>query len=145
MLLNLDLSSEKHIIFAGDFNLFLDCSLDAKTVFPSLKNNSLSNLFEIIQKIDLCGKWRVWKKKKKKKKMQDTFRQQHFPGLIQGRLDYSFISHNFQEVVKDSEILCAMWTDHSALFCSFQCFSKLKKGSCLWKFNNSLVLNEDFI
>ena len=77
-----------------------------------------------------------------KKKMQYSFRQQHFPGLIQGRLDYVFISHNFQEVVKDSEILCAMWTDHSALFCSFQCFSKLKKGLCLWKFNNSLVLNE---
>ena len=29
LLSNLDLSSE-HIIFAGDFNLFLDCSLDAK-------------------------------------------------------------------------------------------------------------------
>ena len=63
MLLNLDLSSEKYIIFAGDFNLFLDCSLDANAVFPSLKNNSLSNLFEIKQKIDLCDKWRVGKKK----------------------------------------------------------------------------------
>ena len=43
-----------------------------------------------------------------KKKTQYTFRQQHFPGLIQGRLDHIFISHNFQEVVKDSEILFAM-------------------------------------
>ena len=34
---NLDLSREKHIIFAGDFNLFLDCSLDAKGSSPSLK------------------------------------------------------------------------------------------------------------
>ena len=38
LLSNLDLSSEKHIIFAGDFNLFLDCSLDAKGGSPSLKN-----------------------------------------------------------------------------------------------------------
>ena len=30
LLSNLDLSSEQHIIFAGDFNLFLDCSQDAK-------------------------------------------------------------------------------------------------------------------
>ena len=75
--------------------------------------------------------------------MQYTFRQQHFSGLIQRRLDYIFISHNFQEVVKDSEILCALSTDHSDLFCSFQRFNKLKKD--LWKSNNSLVSNEDFI
>ena len=38
-----------------------------------------------------------------------------------------------------------MLTDHSVLFCFFQHFNKLKKGSGLWKFNNSLVSNEDFI
>ena len=37
LLSNSDLSSEKHIIFAVNFNLFLDCSLDAKGVSPSLK------------------------------------------------------------------------------------------------------------
>ena len=57
----------------------------------------------------------------------------------------AIISHNFQEVVQDSEIFCAMSADHSALFCSFQHFNKLKKDSGLWKFNNSLVSNEDFI
>ena len=77
--------------------------------------------------------------------MQYIFRQQHFSSLIQCRLDYNFISPNFQEMVKDSEILCNMSIDHSALFCSFQHFNKLKKGSGLWKFNNSLVSNEDFI
>ena len=35
--------------------------------------------------------------------------------------------------------------DHSALFCSFHCFNKLKKDSCLWKSNNSLVSNDVFI
>ena len=38
-----------------------------------------------------------------------------------------------------------MSTDHSARFCSIQYFSKLKKGSGLWQFNNSLVSNEGFI
>ena len=71
---------------------------------------------------------------KESKKMEYTFRQQHFAGLIQRRLDYIFISHNFQEVVKYSEILCVMSTDHSAFFCSFQHFNKFKKGSGLWKF-----------
>ena len=48
---DLDLSSEKHIIFAGDFNLYFDGSLDAKGVSPSLKKHSLNKLFEIQQKL----------------------------------------------------------------------------------------------
>ena len=70
--------------------------------------------------------------------MQYTFRKQHFPGLIQHRLDYVFISQN-------TEILSVMSTNHSALFCFFQHFNKLEEGSDLLKFNNSLVSNEDFI
>ena len=77
--------------------------------------------------------------------MEHIFREQHFSGLIQRRLDYIFISHNFHGVVKDSKILCAMSTDHSAPLCFFQHFKKLKKGSGLWKFNNSLISNEYFI
>ena len=57
--------------------------------------------------------------------MQYAFRQQHFSGRIQRRLGYIIISHNFQEVVKDLEILCGMPTYHSALFRPFQHFKKL--------------------
>ena len=63
--------------------------------------------------------------------MQHTFRQQRFLCLIQRRLDYAFISPSFQEVVKDSEMLCTMSTDHSVLFCSFQSFNKFKNDSGL--------------
>ena len=73
--------------------------------------------------------------------MQYTFRQQHFSGLIQHRLDHNFISHIFQEMVKDSKILRTMSADHLAPFCSFQHF----KGSGRKKFKNSLGSNEDFI
>ena len=38
-----------------------------------------------------------------------------------------------------------MSIDNSTLFCSFQHFNKLKKGSSLWKFNDPFVSNEDFI
>ena len=58
LLSNLDLSSEKHIILAADFNLFVDHFLDAKGGSPNLEKHSLSKLFEIKQKIDLCNKWR---------------------------------------------------------------------------------------
>ena len=106
--------------FAGDFNLFFDCSLDAKGNSLSVKKHSLSKLLEIKQKLDLCDIWPV----RNPKKMQYTFRQQQFSGLIKHRLDYIFVSHNLQEVVKDSEILRPMSTDHSAFVCSFQRFNK---------------------
>ena len=80
----------------------------------------------------------------KSKKDQYTFRQHYFSDLIHGRLGYIFISHNFQKVVEDSEILGAMSTDHSALFHSFLHFNKLNSGSGLWKFNKSLVSKGDF-
>ena len=66
---------------------------------------------------------------------------QYFSGLIQSRLHYVLISHNYPEVVKNSETLGAMSTGHPAL-CSFQHIS-----SDLCKFNSSLDLssNESFI
>ena len=64
MLSNLDFSSEKHIIFVDDFNLFLNCSLNAKGGCPSLKKHSLSKLLETKQKLDLCvyGEYEIQKR-----------------------------------------------------------------------------------
>ena len=64
LLSNLEISSEKHKIFAGDFYLFLDYFLDAKSGSPSLKKHSLSKLLEIKQKLYLCNIRRVRNQKK---------------------------------------------------------------------------------
>ena len=48
-----------------------------------------------------------------------TFRQRHFSGILQRRLDYLLISNNMQELVKNVKILNALSTDHSPLFSSF--------------------------
>ena len=59
--------------------------------------------------------------------MQYSFRQQNFSDLIQRRLVYILISRNLQEVVKNSEVLCTMPTDHAALFVLFNISTNLKK------------------
>ena len=64
LLSNLEISSEKRKIFAGDFYLFLDYFLDAKSGSPSLKKHSLSKLLEIKQKLYLCNIRRVRNQKK---------------------------------------------------------------------------------
>ena len=91
--------------------------------------------------MDLCDLWRIRNPKKK----SYTFRQQHFSGLVQRRLDYSFLSLSFQELIQKSEFLNAFSTDHSPVFCSIEACSQFEKGSGLWKFNNSLLLNEEFV
>ena len=74
-----------------------------------------------------------------------TFRQKHFTGIIQRRLDYIFVSNVLQESVKKTEILNALSSDHSPVFCSFVNNGIFARGSGIWKFNNSLLLNTEFI
>ena len=38
-----------------------------------------------------------------------------------------------------------MPSDHSPLFCSFLNLSNISRGRCLWKFNNSLISNSNFV
>ena len=56
------------------------------------------------QKLHLFDIWHA----RNPKNMQYTLRYQHFSSLIQNRLDYIFISPNFQEVLKYSETLCVI-------------------------------------
>ena len=50
-----------------------------------------------------------------------------------------------QESVKNVKILNALSTDHSPLFCSFLNLTNISKGRGLWKFNNSLISNANFV
>ena len=50
-----------------------------------------------------------------------------------------------QESVKNVKILNALSTDHSPLFCSFLNLTNISRGRGLWKFNNSLISNTNFV
>ena len=111
------------IIFAGDFNLFLDQILEAKGGNPCLKKQSLCKLLHVKEKLNLCDIWRIRNPKTK----QCTFRQ-HSSGFIQRRLDYIFISQNFQEIAIHTKIPNAISTDYSPVLCSFQNVNQCQRG-----------------
>ena len=138
MLENFDLTRNKPIIFAADFNLFLDRSLETKGGNPYLKKQLLSKLLHIKEKLNLCDIWRILNPKAK----QYTFRQQPFSVFLQRHLDYIFISQSLQEIAKHTAILNAISTSHSPVLCSFQNFNQCQRGPGLWK---SLVCNEEYI
>ena len=142
LLENFDLTKNKPIIFTYDFNMFLDRRLEAKGGNPCLKKQSLSKFLYIKENLNLCGIWQIRNPKAK----QYTFRQQHFSVFfLQRRLDYIFISQNLQEIDKHTEILNAISKYHSPALCSFQNLNQCQRGFGLWKFNNSLVSNEEYI
>ena len=103
--------SEKNIIFAGDFNLFFDQKLESADGNPILKKLGVSKLIELKESLP-CDIWRIRNPKPK----AYTFRQRHFSGILQRRVDYLFISNNMQESTKNVKILNALSTDHSTLF-----------------------------
>ena len=43
-----------NVIFAGDFNIFFDASLDVKGGTPTLKSRSINKLIELNETLDLC-------------------------------------------------------------------------------------------
>ena len=55
-----------------------------------------------------------------------------------------FVSNTLQESIKDTEILPALSSDHSPSLFSLVNTEPTLKGKELWKFNNSLLLNEEF-
>ena len=132
---------DKDIVLAGDFNFFFDIFLDLYGGKPTLKKKSIAKFIELKEKFDLCDIWRIRNPKTKRY----TFRQKHVSGLIQRRLDYFYISNSMQVSVKNTDVLTSLLTDHSPI--TFLCFKneESKRGRGLWKFNNSLIENAEYV
>ena len=131
----------KKIILGGDFNLFFNSLTEAEGGNPVLKKRSVAKSIEILEKFDLCDIWRIRNPKTKR----FTFRQKHFSGLIQRRLDYFFVSNLLQESVKHTDILASLSSDHSPILISLMKCINPSRGRGLWKFNCSLLKNANFV
>ena len=133
--------SGKHIVLAGDFSFFFDTSLDPYGGKPTLKKKPITKFIELKEKFDLCHIWRI----RNPKTIRYTFRQKHVSGSIQRRLDYFYISNSMQVSVKDTEVLASLLTVHSPITFSYCKNEESKRGRGFWKFNNSLIEDEEYV
>ena len=131
----------KDIIFDSDFNIVFYSFHDTQGVNPILKKNTLVKTIQIKERLNLVDIWRFRNPKTK----CFTFRQHHATGFIQRRLDYFFASNQQQDTVKKTDILAAFTSDHSPLIFTLSTNQDDGRGKDLWKFNNSLALNSDFV
>ena len=91
LLKNLDISQNKRIIFAGDFNIFFNLKLETKGGKPLLKRKSIEKSVEIKESLDVRDIWGI----------RDFNARNPNPntGFTERRLDYIFISNCLQEFV----------------------------------------------
>ena len=90
------------------FNVIFDISLESLGEIQCLKKKSIEKLIQILERINLCGTWRVRNSKIKR----FTFWQQYTSGFIQRRFEYFFVSNVLQESVNKTDVLAAFPTDH---------------------------------
>ena len=82
--------------------------------FKLKRCTAVGKFLEIKDKFNLYGTWRI----KHPKIKTFHFRQKYASGFIQQRLDYIFLSQNLQERTRNVDILNAVSTDHSLVFCA---------------------------
>ena len=131
---------DQNFVLGGDFNVILNRVLDSEGGKPAIKKKTIAKLIQITENLDLCDIWRIRNPKRKR----FTFRQHHSTGFIQRRLDYFFISNSLQESTKTTDTLAAFSTDHSPITFSLCHLKEFPRGKGLWKFNKSLIKNENY-
>ena len=138
---SLDIHQNKQIIPAGDFNLFLDTTLEAEGGSPCLLKKSVAKLIKIKEHFDLYDTWRLLNPDTK----QFTFRQKHASGFILRRLDYFFLSNSLQDVITHADFFATLSTDHSPVTISISRNKNRIHGHGLWKFNSSLLSDQNYV
>ena len=126
-------------ICAGDFNTYMDPTLDKDGGKLEEISQYSSQLQLMLENYDLCDIWRTNNPCVKRY----TWRQSK--PLIQSRLDYFLIAQSFLQYVTSCEIKPSIKTDHSLLSLVLTFNTCDKRGPGLWKFNTSLLKDEVYL
>lgn len=127
-----------NVIWCGDFNLVLDPTIDCYN-YKGINNPKARN--KVLEMIETYA-------------YIDPFRQLHEDlrrytwrkrsPLKQSRLDFFLISESLLSSLETCTIESSYRSDHSAISMSLV-FNDFKKGRGLWKFNNSLLYDKDYL
>ncbi len=130
----------EYIIGGGDWN-FTDTDIDRLGGNYTVWQESSTIMEEIAEKNDIIDIWRVRNPDTKR----FTFRQKNKGNIIQSRLDRLYISDTLQYNVSRTDIFPSVRSDHSGVKVSIRPIDgNHQNGSSFWKFNNSLLKNEEF-
>ena len=88
-------------------------------------------MIELIETFELCDIWRIRNPTEKR----FTFRRNHISGYIKQRLDYFFfVSNKLQKLIKNTDILASLSTNHSPISFTLRTSQIIAKSKGLWVF-----------
>ena len=64
---------------------------------------------------------------------------------MKSRLDFFLVAKNLTKSVRNSEIYPSIAPDHKVIYISLSWSSETPRGPSLWKFNNTLLNDEQYI
>lgn len=130
--------NNRHTIVVGDFNLVINSDVDytnylhinnPKTREKVLEMVSTYNLLDVFREINPDKLRYTWRK-------PNPFKQ--------ARLDFFLISQSLLSMVEECNILTSYRSDHSPVMLNLK-FDEFKHSKGLWKFNNSLLQDIEYI
>lgn len=128
----------QNIIMVGDFNLVMDPKMDYYNYLHVNNPKAREKVIEIVSQLNLTDIYRELHPDNKRY----TWRKP--TPLKQARLDFFLISNAILNTVQKSEILPSYKSDHSPISLCLK-LNELTHGKGLWKFNNSLLYDNEFL
>lgn len=132
----LEQSNHPEWITTGDFNIILDSILDSKSCRPHANRRAADMVRDCMEQYGLIDVWRQLHNDVKRY----TFRR---GGSIASRLDFFLISESFSSLVKKSEILPSILSDHSVVLLDIALDAD-KRGPGFWKMNTKWINHPEF-
>ena len=130
--------NEPKLVVGGDFNVTLESNRDCSGGNPT-QRASVKSIQDLCLDFDLVDIWRI----RNPTTRRFTWRQRN--PFIQRRLDFWLISDVCQEDIEGTDIIPSINSDHSAIILHFNNIDPQKHGPSFWKFNASLLSDENFV
>lgn len=134
----LDRIDYDNIIIGGDFNFVIDSVKDSYGYVRENNVNARTKFLSVCNEHSLIDIWRHYYPNKQQFTWSKSTPKQY------ARLDMFFVSHHVASLCSDIQINPGYRTDHDIISMTVQ-VSGTQRGPGLWKFNESLLTDEDYI
>ena len=127
------------IILGGDWNSILDSGIDKSGGRELPRDTITMDMKSLLLELEVTDIWRL------KNPMTKRFTYRQRQPLIQSRLDYFMITNNLIDMVKNVQINSSFCSDHSSISLQLSYLPKQDRGNSFWKFNVSLISDEEYV
>ena len=134
----LKIIGNENIIIAGDWNVALNDKLDTFRYRGVSRPNAKRKILDKMLLLNLIDVWREFNPFMR----QYTWRK--FNSTKQGRIDFFLITKSLASCIDSKNILPGYRSDHSLIILTFN-GKTYERGKYFWKFNNSLLNDEEYI